>query len=134
METELLLATINETHQKLNQALENKDAAAYLKYFDQSLQYTGADSITLDKHAFATELKRNFSRFINIHTSHYRIKSSFSDVVFTEKIARKSIIKARKLLIFSKKQTVQTEEIYHWQNIENEWRIVKVEIVLEENY
>ena len=134
METDLIISNINAIHNKANSALESKDLAAYLSIFDDSLTYTQADQTKLDKSAFAEEIRKYFRRTKRIETSQYRIKSSLEGDVFTEKVARKSINIKPKLLLFSKKQTIQTEEIFHWRNTGSEWSVVAVEVVLEEKY
>lgn len=134
METDLIIKAIDEAHKNINEALINKSAAAYLDYFDENLRYVEANGEILNKKQLDVEVGRYFNKTNEINTTHYRIKSSFEDVVFTEKIARKSVIHVKKLLFFSKKQTIQTEEIYHWKNINGNWRIISVEIPLEEKY
>ncbi|QPH38276.1 hypothetical protein [Pedobacter endophyticus] len=134
METDLILSAINEIHKKANRDLENRDAIAYVTIFDDALRYTKADGKTLNKRDFIYDLEKALKSAKSIETSHYRIKSSVENDVFTEKIARKSVIIKPNLLIFSKKQTIQTEEVYHWQNINGEWKVISVEVVLEEKY
>lgn len=134
METELILSAINELHQKENQALESKDVTAYTEMFDDGLSFTPFEKPTINKRDFTIDLKKYFSGIKEIHSSYYRIKSSIEDEVFTEKIARKSVLLKPKILVFSKKQTIQTEEIYHWKNIKGEWKVIALEIVLEEKY
>lgn len=134
MENDLIISAINELHKKANTALENKDADTYTLIFDESLVYTKADGIKLDKKEYSIDIERYFRRIKRMETSYYRIKSSFENEVFTEKIARKSIIIKPRLLILSKKQTIQTEEIFHWKSISNKWKVVAVELVLEEKY
>ncbi|MCZ4223860.1 hypothetical protein [Pedobacter rhodius] len=134
METDLIISAINELHKKANAALESRDATTYTSIFDESFTYTRADGIKLDKKDYSNDIERYFRRIKRMETSHYRIKSSFENEVFTEKIARKSIIIRSKLLLLSKKQTIQTEEIFHWKNIDNEWKVIAVEVVLEEKY
>jgi len=134
METDLIISAINELHQKANLALENKDATAYTAMFDDGLSFTPFEKPTINKRDFTIDLKKYLSGIKEIHSSYYRIKSSMEDDVFTEKIARKSVLLKPKMLILSKKQTIQTEEIYHWRNIKGEWKIIALEIVLEEKY
>ncbi|TBO43175.1 hypothetical protein [Pedobacter kyonggii] len=134
METDLIISTINEIHKKADQALESKDVTAYTMMFDDRLTYTPAEGIALNKRDYTIDLKKYFGHIKEIHTSYYRIKSSFENEIFTEKIARKSVVLKPNLLIFSKKQTIQTEEIYHWKNIKGEWKVITVEITLEEKY
>jgi len=134
METDLIISAINDLHKKANIAIVSKDAAAYLSIFDDSLIYTNADQTKLDKQAYSNETEKYFRRTKRTETSHYRIKSSFENDIFTEKIARKSIIIKPHLLVLSKKQTIQTEEIFHWKNTNNEWKVISVEVVLEEKY
>jgi hypothetical protein len=134
METDLILSAINELHQKANQALENKDVIAYTTMFDDALSFTPFEKSSVNKGDFTIDLKRYFSGTREINTSYYRIKSSIEDDLFIEKIARKSVLVKPKLFFFFKKQTIQTEEIYHWKNINGEWKVIAIEIVLEEKY
>ncbi|TCD29542.1 hypothetical protein EZ456_00565 [Pedobacter psychrodurus] len=134
METDLIISAISEIHKKADQALESKDLTAYTAMFDDTLSYTPAKGAALNKRDYTLDLKKYFGNLKEIHTSYYRIKSSFEEEVFTEKIARKSIILKPNLLIFSKKQTIQTEEIYHWKKVKGEWKVIAIEITLEEKY
>ncbi|WP_131537447.1 nuclear transport factor 2 family protein [Pedobacter nototheniae] len=134
METDLIIKVIDEAHKNINEALINKSAAAYLGYFDENLRYVEANGEILNKKQLGAEIDRYFNKTNKIDTTHYRIKFSFEEGTFTEKIARKSVIQVKKLLFFSKKQTIQTEEIYHWKNINGNWKIISVEIPLEEKY
>lgn len=134
METDLIISAINQIHKKADQALESKDVTAYSEMFDDGLSFTPAEGSALNKRDYMLDLKKYFGNLKEIHTSYYRIKSSLEGEVFTEKIARKSVILKPNLLIFSKKQTIQTEEIYHWKNIRGEWKVIAIEIVLEEKY
>ncbi|WP_406824531.1 hypothetical protein [Pedobacter sp. KACC 23697] len=134
METDLILSEINELHQKANQALENKDLMAYTSMFGDDLSFTPFEKPTINKRDFTIDLKKYFSGARTIQTSHYRIKSSVENDIFTEKIARKSVILKPNLLFFTKKQTIQTEEIYHWKNSKGEWKVIALEITLEEKY
>ncbi|WP_293305782.1 hypothetical protein [Pedobacter sp. UBA5917] len=134
METDLILSAINEIHQKANQAFENKDLTAYTAIFDDSLSFTPFEKPAINKRDYTIDLKKHFGSTKEIHTSYYRIKSSTEDDIFIEKIARKSVLLKPKLIVLSKKQTIQTEEIYHWKNIKGEWKVIALEIVLEEKY
>jgi len=134
METDSIISAINEIRKKADQALESKDAVAFTAMFDDALTYTPAEGLILNKRDYTIDLKKYFSSVKEINTSYYRIKSSFDDEVFTEKIARKSVVLKPKLLVLSKKETTQTEEIYHWKNIRGEWKVIAVEVTLEEKY
>ena len=134
METDSIISAINEIHKKANEALQNKDAVGYATIFDESLQYTLGDGKTLNKRDYSYDLAQLLKSAKSYETSHYRIKSSTENDVFTEKIARKSVIIKPNLLFFTKKQTIQTEEVYHWKSIRGEWKVIAVEVVLEEKY
>ena len=134
MENDLIISTIDALHKKEDAALREKDAEVYFSIFDPSFEYTGANSITLNLRDYKADIQSLFRNAKSIETSHYRIKSSFENEVFTEKIARKTIIIKPNLLIFSKKQTIQTEEVYQWKNIGGEWQAVAIEVILEEKY
>jgi len=134
METDLIISTIDALHKREDVALQAKDADSYLSSFDPSFQFTGANSITLNLRDYKADIQSLFRNAKSIETSHYRIKSSFENEVFTEKIARKSVIVRPNLLVFSKKETIQTEEVYQWKNIGSEWKAIALEVVLEEKY
>ncbi len=134
METDLIISAINEIHKKANLALESKDVNAYTAIFDDHMSFTPFEKSAINKRDFTIDLKKYFSEAKTIQTSHYRIKSAFEHEIFTEKVARKSVIIKPNLLIFSKKQTVQTEEVYHWKNVKGEWKVIALEITLEEKY
>ncbi|MDN3587789.1 hypothetical protein QWY86_13990 [Pedobacter aquatilis] len=134
METDLIISEIDAIHTKIDQALEQKDSNAYLFNFDEEIAYKKADGTIITKADLTDETKRYFKNLKSVSTSHYRIKSSLEDEKFIEKIARKSVVHQSNLLIFSKKKTTQTEEIYQWKKFGNEWKVISVEITLEENY
>ncbi|WP_316738030.1 hypothetical protein [Pedobacter aquatilis] len=134
METDLIISEIDAIHKRIDQALEQKDSNIYLFNFDEEIAYKKADGTILTKADLTEEIKRYFKNLKSLSTSHYRIKSSFDDDTFTEKIARKSVVQQSNLLFFSKRKTTQTEEIYQWKKFGNEWKAVSVEITLEENY
>ncbi|WP_231425758.1 hypothetical protein [Pedobacter sp. Leaf250] len=134
MGTDLIISKIDTFHKQADLAFIAKNADHYFSIFDPSFKFTGANAITLNLRDYKADIQSLFRRAKSIETSHYRIKSSFEDEVFTEKIARKSIIIKPNLLIFSKKQTIQTEEIYQWKNIGGEWKVLAIEVVLEEKY
>ncbi|AZI24645.1 hypothetical protein EA772_04525 [Pedobacter sp. G11] len=134
METDIIISEIDVLHKKQDMALQAKDSDHYFLIFDPSFQFTGSNSVTLNLRDYKADIQSLFRNSKSIETSHYRIKSAFENEVFTEKIARKSIIIKPNLLVFSKKQTIQTEEVYQWKNVGGEWKVLAVEVVLEEKY
>lgn len=134
METDIIISEIDALHKKQDVALQAKDADHYFLIFDPSFQFTGSNAVTLNLRDYKADIQSLFRNSKSIETSHYRIKSAFENEVFTEKIARKSIIIKPNLLVFSKKQTIQTEEVYQWKNVGGEWKVLAVEVVLEEKY
>jgi len=134
METDLVISAIDALHKNADQALQLKEDDTYFDMFDPSFQFTGSDHTTLNLRDYKAEIQSFFRRAKSIETSHYRIKSSVENEIFTEKIARKSVIIKTNLVLFSKKQTIQTEEIYQWRNLGGEWKVISIEVVLEEKY
>lgn len=130
---DLITNELDTIHQKANLAFERKDIALYMSQFDESIQYTNADATVYNRKDLVVETEKFFKKTKEISTSYYRIKSALENEVVTEKIARKSIIYV-KGLVFAKKQTVQTEEIFTWKKIQNEWKVITVQVVLEEKY
>lgn len=134
METDLIISAINQLHQKANQALENKDTEVHVYLLDDSFTYSPAEGVAVNKRDYIIDMKKYLKGLKSFQTSYYRIKSNIEDGIFTEKIARKSVVLKTNLILFSKKQTIQTEEIYHWKNIEGEWKVITLETTLEEKY
>ncbi|PWS27682.1 hypothetical protein DHW03_08850 [Pedobacter yonginense] len=134
MEIDAIASIIDAQHKDANEALEARDVKRYMNQFDDGLKYIKPDAVSLDKKQLTLDLEKHFKGIKAYTSSQYRIKSSFENGVFTEKIARKSIIIKPKLILLSKKQTIQTEEIYRWKNDSGEWKVVEVEVVLEEKY
>lgn len=133
METDLIIKEIDAIHKKADSAFENKNISDYISCFDENVTYRNADATAFDKKELIYQTERYFRKTKGINTTYYRIKSSIENDVFMEKIARKSIVYLKGLL-FSKKQTIQTEEIFHWKKINQEWKVIEVEITLEEKY
>ncbi|MFC3561078.1 hypothetical protein [Pedobacter jamesrossensis] len=133
METDLIIKEIDAIHKKADFAFENKNISDYIIQFDDSITYKNAEALTFDKKELINQTEKYFRKTKSISTTYYRIKSSIENEVFTEKIARKSIIYLKGIL-FSKKQTIQTEEVLKWKNINGEWKVVGFEITLEEKY
>jgi len=133
METDLIINEIDAIHKKADVAFENKNISDYIVQFDESITYKNADATTFDKKELINETEKYFRRTKGISTTYYRIKSAVENDIFIEKIARKSIIYIKGLL-FTKKQTIQTEEIFHWKKLNAQWKVVEVEITLEEKY
>lgn len=134
METEQIKTEIDALQKALNVAFEEKQLENYMGYFSEEIKYSNFDGTVLNKTALAKQTKDIFERAKSIFTEYYRLKSSFDDEIFTEKIARKSKIKNKLLFLFSKTQTIQSEEIYHWQKFNSGWKVTGVELVLEEKY
>ena len=134
METDLIISEIEAIHKEIDLALQQKDVGAYMYFLDESIDYKNADGTIFNKTELSDEIKRHFKSLKSLSTSHYRIKSSFDNEIFTEKIARKSVVHQSNLLIFSKRKTTQTEEIYQWKKFGDEWKAISIEITLEEKY
>lgn len=134
MEIEGILKQIDEIEIKLNNAYEGKNIAPFITYFDDDLKYTDADGSKLNKVAFIDQTKKVFENARSIVSEYYRVKSSLNEDVFTERIARKYKLNNKSFLLFTKKQTIQIEEIYHWKKNTDGWKIVAIEVVLEEKY
>ena len=134
METDSIILAIDDLHKKASHALENKDALAYSSIFDEAITYSYADGKAVDKQGYLIELAKYLKGVKKFSTSQYRIKSSIENEIFAEKIARKLVIIKPNLFIFSKKETIQTEENFQWKNINGQWKVIAVEVILEEKY
>lgn len=133
METDLIIKEIDAKHKKADLAFENKNISEYVSCFDENVIYKNADTTVFNKMELTSETEKYFKKTKSISTTYYRIKSSVENEIFTEKIARKSIVNLKGLL-FSKKQTIQTEEIFRWKKLNQEWKVIEFEITLEEKY
>ncbi|MFW0714790.1 hypothetical protein [Pedobacter sp. N23S346] len=128
-----IITEIDTIHQKANSAFERKDIGIYMSQFDDGIHYTNADATVYDRKDLVYQTEKYFKKTKEISTTYYRIKSSFENEFFTEKIARKSIV-FEKGLVFAKKKTVQTEEVFNWKKINGNWKVTAVQVVLEEKY
>lgn len=133
MEIDLIINELDTMHQKANLAFERKDIGLYMSQFDDGIQYTNADATVYDRKELVYQTEKYFKKTKEISTTHYRIKASIDGEIVSEKIARKTVIQV-KGIVFSKKQTVQTEEIFQWKNMGGNWKVIAVEVVLEEKY
>jgi len=133
MEIDLITQELDPIHQKANLAFERKDISLYMNLFDNSIRYTKADATVYDRKELLYQTESFFKKTKNISSSYYRIKSSIEGEVISEKIARKSIVYTKGLL-FAKKQTIQTEEVFQWRKIQDTWKVISVQVVLEEKY
>ncbi|WP_029282125.1 hypothetical protein [Pedobacter sp. R20-19] len=133
MEIDLITQELDNIHQKANLAFERKDISLYMNLFDNSIRYTKADSTVYDRKELLYQTESFFKKTKDISTSYYRIKSSIEGEILFEKIARKSIVYMKGLL-FAKKQTIQTEEVFQWKKIQDTWKVISVQVVLEEKY
>ncbi|GGE55930.1 hypothetical protein EV200_10347 [Pedobacter psychrotolerans] len=133
MEIDLTTKELDTVHQKANLAFEKKDISLYMSQFDNSIQYTKADATIYDRKELLYQTESFFKKTKEISTSYYRIKSSMDGEILSEKIARKSIVYV-KGLVFAKKQTIQTEEVFQWKKIQASWKVISVQVVLEEKY
>lgn len=133
MNIDLITEEIDTIHQKVNSAFERKDLALYMSQFDDAISYRKIDGTVYDRKDVVVVTEKYFRKTKDISTTTYRIKSSFESDTFTEKIARKSVVYIKGLL-FAKKQTIQTEELFSWKKLENDWKAISVEVTLEEKY
>jgi ABC-type transporter MlaC component len=134
METTAILSEINQLYQKAIQSLQQKDLEIYSSYFNNDLKYVLADGQVFDKKSFINYLENQFKSTKILSLEYYSIKASQEGDILTEKIAKKIVSKVNAFILFSKKQTIQTEEIFKWRNDNGKWKIFEVEITLEEKY
>ena len=133
MEIDLIINELDTIHQKANLAFERKDISLYMSQFDDGIQYTNADATVYDRKELVYQTEKYFKKTKEISTTHYRLRSSIDGEIVSEKIARKTVVQV-KGLVFSKKQTIQTEEIFQWKNMGGNWKVIAVQVILEEKY
>lgn len=133
MEIDLIIKELDTVHQKANLAFERKDISLYMSQFDDGIQYTNADATVYDRKELVYQTEKYFKKTKEISTTHYRLRSSIDGEIVSEKIARKTVVQV-KGIVFSKKQTIQTEEIFQWKNMGGNWKVIAVQVILEEKY
>lgn len=133
MEIDLIINELDTVHQKANLAFERKDISLYMSQFDDGIQYTNADATVYDRKELVYQTEKYFKKTKEISTTHYRLRSSIDGEIVSEKIARKTVVQV-KGIVFSKKQTIQTEEIFQWKNMGGNWKVIAVQVILEEKY
>lgn len=134
METDIILSQLNSIRQKANEALLQKNLKEYANNFSELLKYTDINAEVFTKKLFIENLEKYLKSVTDLTIEEYRIKHYMEGDVIIEKIAKKSVSKVKTLLLFSKKQTIQTEENIKWQNNNGKWEIFEIEITLEEKY
>ncbi|WP_443944942.1 hypothetical protein ACJVDH_18810 [Pedobacter sp. AW1-32] len=134
METDLIISQINEIQRAANEAFEQKKISPFMTHFDEQLKYSIANGSVWTKKELGVQTEKFFSNAKQISKEYYRVKSSFENGVFVEKIASKIVINKSVLAVFSKKQTIQTEEVFHWKEISGQWRVTEASLILEEKY
>ncbi|OWK72529.1 hypothetical protein [Pedobacter sp. AJM] len=133
MEIDLIINELDTVHQKANLAFERKDISLYMSQFDDGIQYSNADATVYDRKELVYQTEKYFKKTKEISTTHYRLRSSIDGEIVSEKIARKTVVQV-KGIVFSKKQTIQTEEIFQWKNMGGNWKVIAVQVILEEKY
>lgn len=133
MEIDLIINELDTIHQKANLAFERKDISLYMSQFDDGIQYSNADATVYDRKELVYQTEKYFKKTKEISTTHYRLRSSIDGEIVSEKIARKTVVQV-KGIVFSKKQTIQTEEIFQWKNMGGNWKVIAVQVILEEKY
>lgn len=133
MEIDLIINELDTVHQKANLAFERKDISLYMSQFDDGIQYSNADATVYDRKELVYQTEKYFKKTKEISTTHYRLRLSIDGEIVSEKIARKTVVQV-KGIVFSKKQTIQTEEIFQWKNMGGNWKVIAVQVILEEKY
>ena len=129
-----LLKEIDAAHASANEALQQKDFAAYAQHFADDLTYTQLDGRTIDKPKLVRDISVYFNRIKNV-TNHYeRISFEVTPDKITERLIQKSHITIRVFIFFAKKWTVEREGIYEWRKSKERWEISSVKILAEKVY
>lgn len=134
METDIILSQLNSIRQKAKEALMQKNLEDYASNFSEELKYTDINAAVFTKKLYLENLENYLKSVTDLTIEQYRIKHFMEGEVIIEKIAKKSVSKVKTFLLFSKKQTIQTEENIKWQINNGKWEIFEVEITLEEKY
>ncbi len=133
-EDDHLLKEIDAAHASANEALQQKDFAAYAHHFADDLTYTQLDGRTIDKPKLVRDISVYFNRIKKV-TNHYeRISFEVAPEKITERLVQKSHIAIRIFIFFSKKWTVEREGIYEWRKNKERWEIYSVKILAEKVY
>src|ERR1700733_13335522 len=90
--TELLLAEIDNSHSIANDALKNRMFENYIDVFGDDLKYKQLDGKIIDKARLSTDIKFYFNRVINYTSSFDRLSFMIEkDVIIEELIQHASI-------------------------------------------
>ncbi len=126
-----VLREIDEIHQISNEALKDKRFEAYLNVFTDNLIYKQLNGKSIGKMQLRKDTAFYFSRLVRHNTSYVRNDFSIEGIKFTENLTQKATASIRVFYFFTKNWTIEREGIYHWINIENNWKIEKVEVLRE---
>jgi len=129
--TELLLAEIDNSHSIANDALKNRMFENYIDVFGDDLKYKQLDGKIIDKARLSTDIKFYFNRVINYTSSFDRLSFMIEKDVIIEELIQHASISLKVFFFFSKTWKVQRKGIYKWKSIDNSWKIINVEILEE---
>ncbi|MDB5122859.1 MAG: hypothetical protein JWP94_988 [Mucilaginibacter sp.] len=128
---ELLLEEIDKAHQLANNALKNRMFEEYINFFGDELKYKQLNGKTIGKASLANDIKLYFNRILNYTSSYDRLSFTLEKDTLIEELIQHLNISLKVFVFFSKNWKVQRKGIYQWKNINNEWKIVVVEILEE---
>lgn len=125
---------IDAAHASANEALQQKDFAAYAQHFADDLSYTQLDGRTIDKTRLVRDISVYFNRIKKVTNAYDRISFEVLPDKITELLHQKSHIAIKVFVFFSKKWTVEREGIYEWKKNKDRWEISTVKILAEKVY
>jgi hypothetical protein len=110
MDTEKLLAKIDQVHQKGQIAIQQKNLEEYMSMFTDDLHYTQMDGKTIGKGQLLNDQKRYFSRIVHAHSHYERISFEFKGQEFEETLWQDAELSIR--IFFLRKHGEYKERAY----------------------
>ena len=97
-----LTTEIDAAYASANEALQQKDFAAYVQHFADDLSYTQLDGRTIDKTRLVRDISAYFNRIKKVTNAYERISFEVLPGKITELLVQKSHVPLRFLCFFPK--------------------------------
>ena len=123
---------IDLIHLKIKKYFEKGDLDNYISVFSDDLKYIQKDGKTICKQQLFNNQKRYFPRIIHSESNYYRTSFKQENNFFIETLEQKAKISIRVFILFKKIWKIERTATYYWKNINDEYKVYKVE-VLDEN-
>ncbi len=127
-----ILNKIDRIHEKGLDAIRDRNFESYMSIFAEDLSYKQLNGKVIDKKRLTNDQKRYFSRIVSANSSYQRITYTYNNDLFSETLQQEAEISIRVFAFFKKTINVMRKATYDWSKIKDDWKIINVEILEEQ--